>query len=242
MVFARLKRRGVVLASLATLVGLGLVGCGGDEGSDPTTSTATTTTTAGVPLDEFIAEADGICAEANAAIANLSGADTGAAGSTAITQQLEITQGVQSSLMAIGDPEDPEGAVSSFMTALDQQVQALRDQQEAISGGDSVAAETAASQLATAEAAAATAAEEVGLRECGGEGEALPTESTTTSANPSDQAATDQAAPTEPTPTEPAPPVEPVDPPANSGGTDSGGTAPGGPGGSSSPSGGIGPG
>ncbi len=251
--FGALKRRGAVLASFVVLGGLGVAGCGGggdDEGSVSTVAPeAETTTSASVSLEEFIDEADGICAEANAAIANLAGAESSAPSSTAVTQELEITQGVESTLKAIGTPDDPGGEVSGFMTALRQQIRALKAQQQALASGDTTAAEIAASELASARNAAATAAADAGFEDCGGEGEVLSTDTTTGGSGSPDDPVSSDPAPADPTPAEPATPAEPSSPaPPSSGGTgtDPGGTAPGGGGGggggSSSSSGGIGPG
>lgn len=221
-----------------------LAACGDDDApiEDVTSETAATTTSGGViAQDDFIASADIRCAEANAAIANLSD------DSTAIEQEHDITEGLLGDLQAIGDAEDPAGSLADYYAALEDQIRILDQQATATSEGDTTTVASLEAELDAAKSEASTAAGEYGFEDCGGTGTTLSDDDETTTTEPG--ATTTEPVPVTPTPTTPTPPPvtpTPVDPGGTGGGTpvtptptppsDSGG------GGGSGGSGGIGPG
>ena len=234
-------------ALLALAASALIAGCGDDD--DPITSISTSETTpeSSAPSEDFTAAADSRCAEANAAIANLSTATEVSA--AAAGQQLEITIDLLEGLQSLDPPSDP--ALDSYFAAVDEQVAILEEQEAAAASGDTATVDALATELDAAQSKALSAATEYGFEECGQEGTALP--ETSDPGEPVPGAEPVPVEPVEPAPVEPAEPVEPVEPaPAEpvepepaptppSGGTGTGGGAPTAPpsGGSS---GGIGPG
>lgn len=202
-----------------------IAGCGDDDPiTTISTDAASTSTTAG-SSEEFIAAADSRCAEANAAIANLStGTEVSA---LSAGQQLEITQGLIEGLQSLGPPEDPTGALDRYFAALEDEVALLEEQEAAASGGDTATAVALATEVDAAQSDALAAAAEYGFEECGQEGTTLPETGDPSSPVPSETPVpTTTVAPVEPTPTTPVAPVEPapapVTPPAPTGGTGTG--------------------
>jgi hypothetical protein len=230
-----------IAASAAAVVAFAATGCGGDDSTIQSVSatTSSTSTTVAVSTEEFITAADARCAEANAAIANLSGDAT--VSSTAVQQQLDITKQTLTGLQALGSPEDPDGSLDDFYAAMQEQVSVLKQQAAALASGDTAASDTLGVQLAQAESDAGTAAASFGLEECGQPGSTLSDGSTTTT-TPDPGAATPTAT-TPAAPVTPAPaPVTPAAPPT--GGTGTGGATGGGappPAGGGGSSGGISP-
>ena len=145
------------------------VGCGGDD-EDPITSVengATGATGASTTIDAFIDEADAVCAESNAAVANLASDDPAEAAS----DELSITEGQVESLRSLGEPpEDPE-SWDEFLSAMDELVAALEREELAAQRGEDTS--EAASEAESALSDARSAAEDFGLEDCGEEGEAL---------------------------------------------------------------------
>ena len=219
----------------AALLTVPVAGCGGDDSTiqSVSTTTPTETTSSTVATDEFITAADARCAEANAAIANLS--TDAAASSTAIQQQLNITKQTLTGLKALGEPEDPDGSLADFYAAMEDQISVLKQQQSALTSGDSAAADALDTQLTQAQSDAETAATAFGLEECGQQGSSLPS-GTSTSATPTTTSVT-PATTTTPAPVTPAPAAPPATggtggtggtppPPATGGGGNSGGISP----------------
>jgi len=226
-----------------------VAGCGDDDAPiEPISTETTTSSSATLSQDEFIVSADARCAEANLAIANLSGG-TGSS-TSGVSQRLEITQGVLDGLQDIGEAEDPGGSLASYYAALEDQIAILEEQEAAIAGGDTAAADLLGADLSAAEAEAEDAALAYGFEDCGGSGTTLPETGVETDAGatvtpaPVEPPATPAPvepvtpAPVEPVPVEPVP-VEP--PPAPSGGTGGGTGSPAPPAGSGGSSGGISP-
>lgn len=231
--------RGKVATAAAVVVSLGSVfmfaaGCGGGDSTIQSISTTATTTSTVIATDEFITSADARCAEANAAIANLS--TDSAASSSTVDQQLQITKQVLSGLKALGAPEDPDGSLNGFYAALADQVSALKQQQAALASGDTATYDSLTTQLDQAQTDAETAAKAFGFQECGQPGTALPAGATTTAPPASGTPApTSTVAPVTPAP------VTPVTPPATGGGGTGTGAPTGGTSGGSGSSGGLSP-
>jgi hypothetical protein len=225
-------------ATLAALAAgtIWVAGCGGDDSTTSTVTSSSTTSTTAVSTEEFITAADARCAEANAAIANLT--SDGSGSSTSIQQQADITKQTLTGLKSLGSPDDPDGSLADYYSAVQEQISLLGQQETALASGDSAGAEALTTQLDQAETDAQTAAEAFGFEECGQTGTAISTDSTTA---PSDTpATTTPAAPTTTTPpaTTPAPVAPAPSTGGTSGGTSSGGTSSGGSGGTSGGSGG----
>lgn len=220
------------------------VGCGDDD--DPitpiaTNSTEATTTTSG-STEDFIAGGDAICAEANAAVANLDGGAS--TSSLAAGQELDITQDLLDGLQGLGSPDDPSGALDRYYASLEEQISILGDQEAAATSGDAVAADALGTELEAAKSEALSAAGDFGFEVCGEAGTALPSDPTpSVPATPVDPGTTPPVTPVEPepVPAEPVAPVEPEPVPAQpappTGGTGTGGGETG-----SGSSGGISPG
>ncbi len=222
------------VTTVAAILAIPIAGCGGGDSTIQSVSTTSTTdSTSAVATDEFITAADARCAEANAAIANLS--TDAAASATTVQQQLAITKQTLTGLKALGAPEDPDGSLADFYAAMQDQISVLKQKQQALTSGDTASADALGTQLSQAQADAGTAATSFGMTECGQQGSSLPG-GTSTSTTPSSGTVT-------PT-TTPAPaPVPPAPAPAPTGGTGgTGGTPPsGGGGGGGGSSGGISP-
>ncbi|HWO48599.1 MAG TPA: hypothetical protein VNM42_01945, partial [Solirubrobacterales bacterium] len=108
-------------------------GCGGDDATTSSVTSSTTTGAGGVSKDEFITAADARCAEANAAIANLT--SDGSGSSTALQQQEDITKQTLKGLQALGKPDDPDGSLSDYYAAVKEQISVLGQQQSALASG-----------------------------------------------------------------------------------------------------------
>ena len=239
-----MRPRHALLAIAASVL---LAGCGDDD--DPITAISTTETTpeSSAPTEDFAAAADSRCAEANAAIANLSSETT--ASSTSVGQQLEITNDLLDGIRSLDPPSDP--ALDSYFAAVEEQISILEQQESAAASGDTATVDALAAELDAAQSDALTAATEFGFEECGQEGTTLPESGDPTEPVPgAEPAPVEPVEPVEPVPVEPVEPVEPAPvepvepapaPTPPSGGTGTGGGAPPAPpaGGSS---GGIGPG
>ena len=208
--------RGRVAAFIATgaIVAL-LGGCGGDDSPIETVSTGTETTeAAATSQDDFITSADARCAEANAALANLS-ADVS---STVAGQRLGIVREVLDGVRGLGSTDDPEGHLADYVKALKSQVSLLEEQQTAAAAGDTATFGALATDLDAAEAEAQAAGKAYGFEECG-QPPSAATGVTTTPGGVAPNAAA--PATTTPVPVEPVVPEPDPVPPA--GGTDTGG-------------------
>jgi len=213
-------------------------GCGDDDSTTAAVTPATDATAGAVSTEEFITAADARCAEANAAIANLSTEESASA--TTIQQELDITKETLKGLKSLGSPDDPDGSLADYYAAVEQEISLLGQEQSALATGDTVSAQAATAELEQARSDAQEAAESFGFEECGQEGAPIDAGDTTSGAPP----ATTTTAPVAPTTTAPVAPTTtaPVAPPPSggtSGGTGTGGGT-GGTGGGSS--GGISPG
>jgi hypothetical protein len=216
-------------------------GCGGDS-SAPVTGASGASGVSGpsgstaLTKSEFIKQADAICAEANSAIASLSGGATTGDEALEASQELEITRSELQSLQALTPPDQDRSTLQDFLNAVQNQVDALESLNTAVAAGGDTS--TADSELATARSNAEQAATDYGMKECGNAkgrptqpGTAPPVTPTTTTAAPTTTVpTTTTAVPT--TPTTPTTTPAPPPPSGGTGGAPSGGTG-GGTGGSS---------
>lgn len=207
-------RRGVAAAAATVACAVALGACGDDDAPiEPIESTTTTSSVDTSSQSGFISSADPICEEANTAIANL-GDD-----STAISQERSITEGLKSDLEALGDPEDPDGSLADYYSALDDQIRILKQQETASSEGDTTTITSLGTELEAARTDASTAAGLYGFSECGGTGEELPDDGDTTSSEPGVTTTTPVPVTPTPTTTTPAPVTPTPTPPDTGGGT-----------------------
>jgi hypothetical protein len=224
-------------ATLAALAAgtIWAAGCGGDDSTTSTVTSSSTTSTTAVSTEEFITAADARCAEANAAIANLT--SDGSGSSTSIQQQADITKQTLTGLKSLGSPDDPDGSLADYYSAVKEQVSLLGQQETALASGDSAGAEALTTQLDQAQTDAQTAAEAFGFEECGQTGTTISTDTTTAPSSDAPATTTPAPATTTPPATTPAPVTPAPSTGGTSGGTSSGGTS-GGTGGTSGGSGG----
>ncbi|MGH3995328.1 MAG: hypothetical protein ACRDSN_23040 [Pseudonocardiaceae bacterium] len=164
--------RNLVLAVLIGAVpAIVIVACGGDDDA-PIVAVPTTTAPADqLSKDEFIDETDGVCAEANAAIANLAETSAGDP-STAIADEREILEGELDQIDSLGAPSEDETTLNDFIDALESLLDTLGKQELAAERDDTTALAELETEEATARTELTTAAEEYGFRDCGQEGAA----------------------------------------------------------------------
>jgi hypothetical protein len=227
--------KGLLVGTACAACAAALVACGGDNDAPIVPVQTTTEDVTALDQDEFVDEADAICAEAYAAVASVATEATGEA--SQVTEQRDLYESLLEQLEGLGPPPQDEGTFDDFTQALQRVIDALDKQELAAEREDTAAVEELALEVDSAVADAQAAADEYGLKDCAQEGEA-PTTDTGAGAGTDTGAA---PAPVEPAPTEPAPaapapaPAEPAPAPAEpapappSGGT--GGTEPGGSGG-----------
>ena len=212
------QARSLLLAGAFAAASLLAAGCGGDDSAPVTTIQGATGKQGATALSKtaFIAQADAVCGEANAALSAL---DSGTAGNDPklqATQELQITRTELQSLQSLNPPDGNRSALERFLSALQDQVAALGDKKAAVeTGGDASSAEAEASSALTS---AQTAAQDYGFKDCANTSQAAPTAPSTTTTAP---AVTTTA--TTPTVTTPTTPVAPP-----SGGTGGGGATTGG--------------
>jgi hypothetical protein len=183
-------------ASAALLPG----GCGGDDEAPITpVEGATGATGADGPLseEEFIAEADSICAEAYTALASLTVGDAGIEAQA--TQQRSITEGTYDSLRSLGDPPGSSADYDRFLSSLRDAVAAYEEGELAAQRGDTATADAATAEAEAALAEARSAAGDYGLEDCSKEGDQLAEGDVTGSETGG------EVAPAEPAPVTPAP-------------------------------------
>jgi hypothetical protein len=165
---------------------------GGDEGA--------------VSKSEFIQEADAVCAEANAAVANLSVGPAADDPELLAEQQYEYTRSELEQLQTLTPPEEDRSALNRFYTALRDKIDVLNKQQVAIQRADDTALADVSTELPAAQAEVRAAAAGYGFKECGREG--APATDVDAEVAPTDVAEAPAVAPETPVETAPAAPVE----------------------------------
>ena len=200
-------------------------GCGGDDSAPVEPVPSPGDNQGPAPLDKaaFIDQADAICGETNAALAALDAGDP----EFQAAQELLITQSQLDSLESLSPPDQERSVLEEFLSALQDQVDALSLKETALEQGDDPA--TADAEASSAASSAQAAAQDYGFTDCANASEAPPTSATTT-------------VPTVTTPTTPttvAPTTPPSPPTGGTGGGADGGTG-GGTGGGGTGGGGAG--
>jgi len=200
------------LAAAALFVG----GCGDDDSAPtaPVQGASGPNGPTALKKPEFIAQADAICGEANAALDALDAGTVASDPKLKAAQELQITRSELQSLQSLAPPDQDRSTLTSFLSALRDEVDALGRKRAAVEqGDDATSAETEANNAASS---AQAAAQDYGFKDCaGGRAPTAGGASTTTA-----PASTTPTTPTTVTPTTPTAPP--------SGGTGGGGTAAGG--------------
>jgi hypothetical protein len=229
------RLRHVFVPVAAVAAGFALSACGGD--SSPETPIAVPTDTQPT-LDktQFIAQADSVCAEANASIEQFAAAGQGL---TEAEQIAQLREGVVEQIRQLDPPDQDRTTLDQFLKALTDQVAAGQKIGLALQRGEDTAQfET---DLDSARSAAETAASTYGFEECGSPISSSGTSPTAPGGTADTGGAVTPSAPAAPAPSAPSGGT-------SGGGTDTGGGSTGGgagsapSGGTGAPSGGIGPG
>ena len=234
------RRRLVAVLAIVLVLVLAVVaiaGGGDDEGEPIEPVTGASSAGVGTPLSksEFISQGDQTCDEIATAIANIDTSDP----QEAADQELDYTKSLLSQLRSLTPPKEDQATLDQFFSSLEDLVDALKQNSDAISSGDTTAQSEAVTEIDQAKSGFLAAAQDYGFKKCGEEGEPSPT-------GTGGVAGTGSATPATPvTPT--TTPVTPTTTPSTtppSGGTGTGGTGGtgGGGGGGGGSSGGIGPG
>src|SRR5687767_12514529 len=99
-----------------------LAGCGGDDEApiepiDQSTESELSTVEEELTEEEFISQADGLCAEGNLAIASAEqGAeDSETTESLAISEEREVTEDILAGLEELQPPDDPTGQLDAYL-------------------------------------------------------------------------------------------------------------------------------
>ena len=201
-------------------------GCGDDDSApiEPV-DTSGDQGPAALSKDAFITQGDAICGEANAALSALEASTAVSDPELQATQELQITRSELESLQSLTPPSENGSALDRFLSALQDQVDALSRKEAALDQGDDPA--SADAEASSAASSAQAAAQDYGFKECANASAAPAAGGTTTVPT-----VTTPATPTTTTvPTTPAPPATGGTDGAAGGGTGTGGDTGGGTGG-----------
>ena len=162
-----MRRRLVALGGLVAffiLFVLLVKSCGGDDEPEAPLTTVGATGTDGVvalSTDEFISQADEICAAANSAVGALDPTDP-----TAVREEFQITSEELDSLESL-EVEEESRTLRRFFSFMNDLVAALKSKQVATQRGDTVAADEAQVAIDEAEVEARELGSQYGFRDCG---------------------------------------------------------------------------
>jgi hypothetical protein len=156
------RPRHLLVPAAAVCAGFVLSACGGDSSPEtpivvPTESTQTSSST---DKAQFIAQADSICAEANASIEQFAASGQGL---TEADQIAQLRQGVIDQINQLNPPSDP--SLDQFLKAMADEVSA--GQKIALAEQRGTDTSEFESELDTAKSNAGTAASSYGFKECG---------------------------------------------------------------------------
>jgi hypothetical protein len=228
--------KGLLVGTACAACALAVAACGGDDDAPIVPVQTTTEDVTALDQDEFVEEADAICAEAYAAVESVAAEASDA--TSQVSRQRELYESLLDQLDGLGPPPQDEGTFEDFTDALQSVVDALDKQELAAEREDTAAVDELSLEVDAAVSEAQTAADDYGLKDCAQEGEATVTDTGGTGAEaPAAPAAPTAPAPAAPAPVEPAPvepaPAEPAPAPAQPAppADDTGGTEPGGSGG-----------
>jgi hypothetical protein len=155
----RLRQAFVPVAAVGA--GLALSACGGDS-SPETPIVVPTETQPSLGKTEFIAQADSVCAEANASIEQFAAAGQGL---TEADQIAQLRQGEIDQINQLGPPSEDRTTLDQFLKAMADEVSAGQKIGLAVQRGEDTSQfET---ELDSAKSSAETAASSYGFKECG---------------------------------------------------------------------------
>jgi hypothetical protein len=207
----------LLLAGLLAAIALLGAGCGGDDSTpaEPVQDVGDNQSQTALSKNELIAQGDAICGEANAALSALDASTVESDPEVQATQELEITRSELQSLQSLTPPSQSRSVLERFLSALQDQVDALSRRQAAVEQGDDPA--SAEAEVSSAAASAQAAAQDYGFADCANASETPPPDGTATAP---------PVATTTPTTIPPTVPTTPAtgDPGAAGGGTGVGGT------------------
>jgi hypothetical protein len=234
----RLRHAFVSIAAVGAAIALSA--CGGD--SSPETPIAVPTETQpSLDKTQFIAQADSICADANASIEQFAAAGQGV---TEADQIAQLREGVVDQIRELGPPAQDQTTLDQFLNALADQVSAGQKIGLAVQRGEDTT--QFEGELDSAKSEAETAASTYGFKECGS---SISSSGTSTGSAGSAAGTGGTITPAAPS----APSAPSASPPSDTSGGTSGGSADtgggstgsgdsGSSGGTGAPSGGVGPG
>ena len=215
----RIPRGYLALGSSFAAAAVLAAGCGGDDPAPVEPVDVGGDESPALSKNAFIAQGDAICGEANAALSALETGTVGSDPEAQATQELEITRSELQSLQSLSPPDEGRSVLDSFLSALQDQVDALTRKQTAVQGGDDPA--SADADASSAASSAQAAAQDYGFTDCANASAIAPAGGTTPVPG--------VAAPTTPTTTVPATPTPPATgDPGTAGGTGAGGGSTGG--------------
>ena len=155
----RMRKFFVPVAAIGAAIALSA--CGGDS-SPETPIVVPTETQPSLDKAQFIAQADSVCAEANASIEQFAAAGQGV---TEADQIAQLRQGMVDQITEVGPPDQDRTTLDQFLKAMADQVSAGQKIGLATQRGeDTTQFET---ELDSAKSEAETAASTYGFKECG---------------------------------------------------------------------------
>jgi hypothetical protein len=168
-----------LVPAFALGAGLTISACGGDS-SPETPIVVPTETQASLSKEEFIAQADSSCREANAAIEQFAASGQGL---TEADQIAQLRSGVVDQIRQLGPPDEDRATLDQFLTATEAEVSAGQKIGLAEARGEDTTEFEA--ELDTAKSDAETAASAYGFQECGQQISASGTSTTSGSSSSS---------------------------------------------------------
>jgi hypothetical protein len=228
------RRASLALAGAFAAAALLATGCGGDDSApiEPVQGAGGSQDTTALNKNDFIAQGDAICGEASAAVSALDAGTAGSDPKLQATQELQIRRSELQSVQSLAPPDQDRSVLDRFLTALQDQVDALGRKKTAVDQGDDPA--SADAEASSAAASAQAAAQDYGFEDCANASGAPATGGTTTA--PTVTTPTTPTTPTATVPTTPTPPPTG----GTGGGTGGGGGTAGGSGGGGTGGGGTG--
>jgi hypothetical protein len=162
----RLPKHLTIALSLAALLVLVAAGCGGGGGSDSTAATEPPTEAAAPKLTkaELISQADGLCAEVNAAVGSVGAS---AASSQNQTEQVAtLYTGMVSGINELGTPQEASAEFTEFSAAAEELAKVEGEVKLAAEREDSATLSEASTAAATALENFQTTAAAYGFEDC----------------------------------------------------------------------------
>jgi len=174
-----------ILLVLGLLVALLVAGCGGGGGDESETSTPTVEEPVALTKDELIEQGDGVCAEVNAAVGALSGAETPETTPGETTEKVaNLYIGMVERLQDLGAPAGEEADYAKFMEAGEELAKVEGEAKLAAEREDVAALEEKGQEAASALESFQSEAAIYGFEDCSDE-PGLPTPAGSGEATPS---------------------------------------------------------